>query len=46
MAGRLDPSRPAGIKLAGKNGLPAWRWIFIIVGILTIPTAIFGQFSS
>ncbi|KAE9372225.1 putative pantothenate transporter [Stipitochalara longipes BDJ] len=30
--------------LAGKNGLPAWRWIFIIVGILTIPTAIFGWF--
>ncbi|PMD56541.1 putative pantothenate transporter [Hyaloscypha bicolor E] len=28
--------------LAGKNGLPAWRWLFIIVGILTIPTAIFG----
>jgi ACS family pantothenate transporter-like MFS transporter len=29
--------------LAGKNGLPAWRWLFIIVGILTIPTAIFGE---
>ncbi|KAH8794473.1 major facilitator superfamily domain-containing protein [Hyaloscypha sp. PMI_1271] len=28
--------------LAGKNGLPAWRWLFIIVGILTIPIAIFG----
>jgi ACS family pantothenate transporter-like MFS transporter len=28
--------------LAGRSGLPAWRWIFIIVGILTIPTAIFG----
>jgi len=32
--------------LAGKNGLPAWRWIFIIVGVLTIPTAIFGMFNS
>ncbi|CZR65449.1 probable permease of the major facilitator superfamily [Phialocephala subalpina] len=28
--------------LAGKNGLPAWRWIFIIVSVITIPTAIFG----
>ncbi|KUJ14518.1 putative pantothenate transporter [Mollisia scopiformis] len=30
--------------LAGKDGLPAWRWIFIIVSIITIPTAIFGWF--
>ncbi|KAF2669186.1 pantothenate transporter [Microthyrium microscopicum] len=28
--------------LAGKTGLPAWRWIFIIVSLITIPTAIFG----
>lgn len=28
---------------AGKNGLPAWRWIFIIVSVITIPTAIFGE---
>ncbi|TVY13215.1 Pantothenate transporter liz1 [Lachnellula arida] len=28
--------------LAGKNGLPAWRWIFIIVSVITIPTALFG----
>lgn len=26
--------------LAGKNGLPAWRWIFIIVSVITIPIAI------
>jgi hypothetical protein len=32
--------------LAGNNRLPAWRWIFIIVGTLTISTAIFGKFSS
>lgn len=30
--------------LAGKSGLPAWRWIFIIVSVITIPTAIFGKF--
>ena len=30
--------------LAGKNGLPAWRWIFIIVSVITIPIAIFGQY--
>ena len=30
--------------LAGKNGLPAWRWIFIIVSVITIPTAIFGTY--
>ncbi|KAH8807622.1 pantothenate transporter [Xylogone sp. PMI_703] len=28
--------------LAGKSGLPAWRWIFIIVSVITIPTALFG----
>jgi MFS transporter, ACS family, pantothenate transporter len=32
--------------LAGKDGLPAWRWIFIIVSVITIPTAIFGKFES
>lgn len=35
-AGLLD-------SLAGKNGLPAWRWIFIIVSVITIPTALFGE---
>jgi ACS family pantothenate transporter-like MFS transporter len=30
--------------LAGTNGLPAWRWIFIIVSVITIPTALFGNF--
>jgi len=29
--------------LDGKVGLPAWRWIFIIVSVITIPTAIFGK---
>ncbi|KAJ5949571.1 pantothenate transporter [Penicillium verhagenii] len=28
--------------LAGKDGLPAWKWIFIIVSVMTIPVAIFG----
>ncbi|KAJ5934834.1 pantothenate transporter [Penicillium verhagenii] len=28
--------------LAGKGGLPAWKWIFIIVSVMTIPVAIFG----
>jgi ACS family pantothenate transporter-like MFS transporter len=32
--------------LAGKNGLPAWQWIFIIVSVITIPTAAFGKFES
>lgn len=32
--------------LAGRNGLPAWRWIFIIVSVITIPTAMFGSFSN
>lgn len=27
----------------GKGGLPAWRWIFIIVSLITIPVAIFGK---
>jgi hypothetical protein len=30
--------------LDGKAGIPAWRWIFIVVGVLTIPSAIFGEF--
>lgn len=28
--------------LSGKAGLPAWRWIFIIVSVMTIPVALFG----
>jgi ACS family pantothenate transporter-like MFS transporter len=31
--------------LDGKAGLPAWRWIFIIVSIITIPSALFGEFK-
>lgn len=27
----------------GKAGLPAWRWIFIIVSVITVPVAIFGK---
>lgn len=27
----------------GKGGLPAWRWIFIIVSVITVPVAIFGE---
>lgn len=29
--------------LDGKAGLPAWRWIYIIVSVITIPVAIFGK---
>ncbi|KAL4861350.1 major facilitator superfamily domain-containing protein [Aspergillus spectabilis] len=28
--------------LAGKGGLPAWKWIFIIVSVMTLPVALFG----
>jgi ACS family pantothenate transporter-like MFS transporter len=28
---------------ASQSGLPAWRWIFIIISAFTIPTAIFGK---
>ncbi|KAF7594696.1 hypothetical protein BBP40_008589 [Aspergillus hancockii] len=28
--------------LSGKSGMPAWRWIFIIVSVMTIPVALFG----
>ncbi|RAL08071.1 MFS general substrate transporter [Aspergillus homomorphus CBS 101889] len=30
--------------LAGKGGLPAWTWIFIIVSVMTVPVALFGWF--
>ncbi|KAK1139890.1 hypothetical protein N8T08_011051 [Aspergillus melleus] len=30
--------------LDGKGGLPAWRWIFIIVSVMAIPVALFGWF--
>lgn len=30
--------------LKGKGGLPAWKWIFIIVSAMTIPVALFGKF--
>lgn len=32
--------------LAGKGGLPAWKWIFIIVSVMTIPVALFGETNS
>ncbi|OJJ61731.1 hypothetical protein ASPSYDRAFT_75763 [Aspergillus sydowii CBS 593.65] len=28
--------------LGGKSGLPAWKWIFIIVSVMTLPVALFG----
>ncbi|KAL1969770.1 hypothetical protein VTN77DRAFT_7279 [Rasamsonia byssochlamydoides] len=28
--------------LAGRGGLPAWKWIFIIVSVMTLPVALFG----
>lgn len=30
--------------LAGNGGLPAWKWIFIIVSVMTLPVAFFGWF--
>ncbi|KAL2822269.1 major facilitator superfamily domain-containing protein [Aspergillus cavernicola] len=27
--------------LGGKSGLPAWKWIFIIVSVMTLPVALF-----
>lgn len=32
--------------LAGKGGLPAWKWIFVIVSVMTLPVAAFGGFIS
>ena len=32
--------------LNGKAGLPAWRWIFVIVSVITIPVALFGECLS
>lgn len=29
--------------LAGRGGLPAWKWIFIIVSVMTLPIALFGK---
>lgn len=29
--------------LGGKSGLPAWKWIFIIVSVMTLPVALFGR---
>lgn len=31
--------------LAGKGGLPAWKWIFIIVSVMTVPVALFGKLT-
>ncbi|KAL2710792.1 Pantothenate transporter FEN2 [Kluyveromyces marxianus] len=28
--------------LAGKNGMPGWKWLFIIDGLITIPIALYG----
>ena len=32
--------------LAGKGGLPAWKWIFIIVSVMTVPVALFGRLRA
>ncbi|KAL4783649.1 major facilitator superfamily domain-containing protein [Aspergillus varians] len=36
----------AGIydSMNGLHGLPGWRWLFIISGLITIPVAIYGYF--
>lgn len=40
ISGYLQSAVLAG--LDGKNGLVAWRWVFIIDGIITIVVAIYG----
>lgn len=42
ISGYLQSAVLAG--LDGKNGIAAWRWVFIIDGIITIVVAIFGLF--
>lgn len=42
ISGYLQSAVLAG--LDGKNGLAAWRWVFIIDGIITILVAMFGLF--
>lgn len=34
----------ASSNLDGKNGLPGWRWMYIICGVITIPLGIVGYF--
>lgn len=29
--------------LSGKGSLPPWRWMFIVVSVMTIPFALFGE---
>lgn len=41
ISGYLQSAVLAG--LDGKNGLAAWRWVFIIDGLITIVVAIFGM---
>ncbi|KAL1873004.1 hypothetical protein Daus18300_004145 [Diaporthe australafricana] len=31
--------------LSGKGSLPPWRWMFIVVSVMTIPFALFGWFA-
>lgn len=30
--------------LSDKGGLPPWRWMFIVVSVMTIPFALFGEY--
>lgn len=29
--------------LSDKGGLPPWRWMFIVVSVMTVPFALFGE---
>lgn len=31
--------------LSGRGSLPPWRWMFIVVSVMTIPFALFGECS-
>ncbi len=32
--------------LDGRGSLPAWRWLFIVVSVMTLPVVIFGEICS
>lgn len=41
ISGYLQSAVLAGLN--GTNGLAAWRWVFIIDGLITIAVAVFGM---
>lgn len=43
ISGYLQSAVLAG--LDGENGIAAWRWVFVIDGVITVVVAVFGMFS-